>query len=537
MATREQIETALRNADAAGDVDAAKQLAGALKNMSVATERAPEGESNILPSLAMGARQAWDAGSQYLARAAEHSFPSVRPSRERMEAGMRDVFKGYGETFDPAQTTGNAIARGVGQAGITAPLVPAMKAGGVAKAAAQGGGVGAGSGFFTPVYDIPEGSDFFNEKRKQMGLSTVTGAGLGAVGNVVGKAIAPKIEAGVRAMLDAKVPLTAGQTLGGIAKGVEDRLAGFPFVGDIINRSRRESIEGFNRAIYSRAVEKFGAEGKALVKETPVGHDGIKAVGNFLSGKYEEALGKSVPAPLTKDFGRSLNHLKTMVPKALREDFQNIINAHVLPTPAGTITPSVAKSADSALGQLAAGYRGSSTESERQLGRALAQAQSELRELFASSNPQTAELIRAADHGWRTIAQMENAGAMIGADKGVFTPAHFMRAVKNSDKSLRDRQFARGDAWNQAFAEQAKHVLPNKVPDSGTAGRAALGLGVMGMVDAGTTAMLAAPYLPGVSPLVRAALSKRPAWAEPLADQVKRTAPYLGLLSGPLTNQ
>jgi hypothetical protein len=220
----------------------------------------------------------------------------------------------------------------------------------------------------------------------------------------------------------------------------------------------------------------------------------------------------------------------------MQDDFQAIINAHVIPSPGGTITPSVAKSADSALGQLAAGYRGSATESERQLGRALAQAQSELRNHFAKFNPQTAEQIRAADHGWRTITQMENAGGMQGAKDGVFSPAQFLNAVKRSDKSLRDRQYARGDAWNQKFAEDANRVLPSQVPDSGTAGRAALGMAAMGAVDMGTTAALTLPYLPGVSGATRALLTKRPEWAGPAAERLRGASPYLGLL-GPSLNQ
>lgn len=492
-------------------------------------------ESNIGASLAMGARQAWDAGAQVLGHAVSDVFPSLKPSVGQMEADMRRVNQGYQETFDPAQTTGNAIARGFGQAGVTGPLAPAMRAGGVAKAVGQGGAIGAGAGALTPVYDVPDGSTFWGEKRKQMGLSAGLGSVLGGAGNVLGKAIAPKLDEGAKALLDAKIPLTPGQTLGGMAKSVEDRLAGFPIVGDLINRGRRESLEGFNRAIYQRAVEKFGDEGKALVKGVPVGHEGIKAVGDFLSAKYEDALSKSVPAKLTPDFGRSLNHLKTMVPKALQDDFQSILDNAIQATPAATITPSVAKAADSMLGQASAGYKGSATEAERALGRALAQAQSELRQLFARSNPQTAAQIRAADHGWKTIVQMEKAGAMLGAE-GIFTAAQFKNAVKSSDKSLRDRASARGEAWNQEFAETANRILPNKVPDAGTAGRASMVLPFLDPTAAAVTLSTALPYLPGASQATRALLSKRPEWAAPLAEQVKLTAPYLGLL-GPLANQ
>ena len=94
-----------------------------------------------------------------------------------------------------------------------------------------------------------------------------------------------------------------------------------------------------------------------------------------------------------------------------------------------------------------------------------------MRQLFARNNPEAADLIRAADNGWATLVQMENAGAMLGAKNGLFTPAQFLNAVKRSDHSLRDRTFAHGDALNQDLAAAAKEVLPSSVPDSGTAGR------------------------------------------------------------------
>jgi hypothetical protein len=59
----------------------------------------------------------------------------------------------------------------------------------------------------------------------------------------------------------------------------------------------------------------------------------------------------------------------------------------------------------------------------------------------------------------------------------------------------------------------------------------------MGMVDMGTTAALTLPYLPGGRQITTGLLSKRPDWAEPLAERVKRASPYLGLLGGPLANQ
>lgn len=499
--------------------------------------RGREPDKTVYPHVKMGARQAWDASAQMLARGVEGIVPSVRNSREQMEAQIRADYEAYKARSDPDASTIASLLRGGGQSLAFGPLAPAMASRGIVGTAAQAAGIGAAGGVMTPVYDVPEGSSFWKEKAKQAGLGAAVGGPLGVAGNVLSKTVAPKIGEQVKALLDAKIPLTPGQTLGGIVKSIEDRAAGWPIVGDAIMSARSKGIDEFNRAMYRRALAPFGDEGAAVVNATTIGHDGIRKIGDFLSRKYEAALAQSVPSVIDDNFRRSVNQLHTMVPKALRDDFAAIINQQIVPTPGNTITPSVAKTADVELGRLAASYRGSAIAAERELARALGQAQAELRQLFARHNPNTAPLIRAADNGYRTLVQIENAGAMLGAKEGVFTPAQILNAIKKGDKSVRDRASARGEAHNQQFVEAADAVLPNKVPDSGTAGRLGL-LGVVARPDMallGGTAGLA--YTPGTSALLRAAMTKRPDWAEPLARQLQRASPYVGLLGAYQVNQ
>jgi hypothetical protein len=136
--------------------------------------------------------------------------------------------------------------------------------------------------------------------------------------------------------LDRGVRLTPGQGKGGVIAGIEERAAGYPIVGDVINKARRQSIEDFNRVIYKKALEPFGKEGAAVAGKTKVGNEGIQAVGDFLSDKYDDALARSVPAQVDKPFRAAINKLHAMVPKALKDDFATIINSNVEVTPAGT---------------------------------------------------------------------------------------------------------------------------------------------------------------------------------------------------------
>jgi hypothetical protein len=204
--------------------------------------------------------------------------------------------------------------------------------------------------------------------------------------------------------------------------------------------------------------------------------------------------------------------------------------------PAGTITPTIAKAADSEIGRLAAQYKGSVVGSEREYGLALAQAQAELRDLIARYNPNTAPVIKRANAGWAQLVQIETAAARVGAKDGIITPAQYMSAVKTTDRSLRDRDYAHGEALNQEFANDANKVLPSTYPDSGTTGRAitafVLGGGlshltppVLGGLGAGVAA-----YAPGVNQIVSKAIAgNRPQAAVTFSDLLKRAAPYAPL--------
>lgn len=512
-------------------------------------ERKPEIGLGYVADLAMGARQAWDAGAQLLARGVESVMPAgsraeaaVRGSREQLERDMGQNFANYKALTLPEQRAGAEFARGGGQALITAPLTPAMRVQSILAGLGLGAGIGAGSGALMPVYDAQDGGDFLSKKGAQMGEGAVAGAALGGAGVLAGKALDPAIDAGQKLLQKSGVRLTPGQAVGGMAKAVEDRLSTFPLIGDLINSRRVTGILDFNKAVYSKAVKPFGSEGAAVVKAAKPGHEGIRVVGDFLSNKYEDALRRSAPSVLDDQFRGGLAKVSEMVPGTMRDEFLSIVQRNVTGkiTPGGTLTPSVAKRAESELGRLAAGYRGSANFDQRELGAALRQAQSELRELVARNNPEVAPMIRAADEGWRTLVQMENAGALVGARDGIFTPAQFLSAgVKKSDKSLRDRAFARGEAWNQKLAEAAKDVLPNQVPNSGTPERLLTGLALGGGMDfvvpgSGMAAgAVGAAYLPGVNQFITQLLTaNRPRAVKTLGELARRGAPYAALGSG-----
>jgi hypothetical protein len=203
-------------------------------------------------------------------------------------------------------------------------------------------------------------------------------------------------------------------------------------------------------------------------------------------------------------------------------------------TPAGTLPPTAAKEAESELGKAIRDYSGSAIGSERVLGQALRQAQSNLRDAIAASNPVTGPAIQQVNKGLANLTQLENAGSMLGAKNGVISPAQYLNAVKRGDNSVRDRAFARGTAMNQDLGRAADNVLPSKYPDSGTAGRyifgtlAGGGLGALNPAIPAAGAIGTLAYTPWGQKALAALLARRPESAQATGDITKMLAPYLG---------
>lgn len=440
--------------------------------------------------------------------------------------------------FDWARLAGNVgnpanLAMGGIGAGATLPL-----------RIAAGVGTGAAMGAAAPVTE----GDYWAEKGKQVALGGAVGGALPAGAAAAARVVRPNTPANVNALLAEGVQMTPGQILGGAWKSAEEKLTSAPILGAAIRKGRTESIESFNRAVYKRALDPLGPQASAVAEAAPAGREGIQAVGNYLSAAYDDALARSAPSPVTQQFTASLAGLKSLLPKAAQDHFDDVVNATILGkvTPGGTLTPSVAKEAESILGREAATYMGSSVASERATGAALKQVQAELRDLIAQSNPKVAPEIQKINRAWADLVQMENAGAMLGAKEGVFSPAQYLNSVKRGDKSLRDRKFARGEALNQDFAQIADQVLSSRVPDSGTAGRLFLsGAGLGGIFAApmhtlGAAAGLGAGSLLYTQPgnaLATALLTSRPQAANQLAEFVRRSGNYLPPVGVPAIEQ
>lgn len=536
MATRTELEQALVNADRAGDTEAATALAIELKRTAepvkmfggmtipdIRRQLTAGGMGGAFgPDILMGARQVLDA----IAQLASHG---TGLGIKETEAAIKAAKEAYDKGFDPENTPGSSLARGAGQALATGPLMPAKAAAGLLASTGQAGITGGALGALTPVYGAGSESDFWREKLKDTGMGAALGAGLNVGVRGIARALSPAITPQAKMLQDEGVLLTPGQTGGRTAKVAEEKARSIPIVGDAITSAQKEGLDTFNQALYARTLRRLSPEAAQTARTFPVGNEGIKKTGDYLSSAYDEALALSKPAPVTKAFKDGLDNLQRLVPKSVRDDFadnmQRVVFERV--TPGNTLTPSEFKAAESELGQLVRSYKVSQNANDRLLADAYREAQAELRSLMASANPQTAPRIQAINQGWADLVPLEKAGARIGSKEGVVTPAAYRSAVQSTNATVRHRGFARGEARNQAFADAADAVLSSRYPDSGTAGRIGLGLGALGgaamFPPAAAAGAAAIPYLP----YIRNLMTQRPDVLNAAGTGLRKASPYL----------
>lgn len=372
-------------------------------------------------------------------------------------------------------------------------------------------------------------------------------ATLGALGgkladglvNGVARAVSPMVRPAVQKLIDAGVPLTPGQIMGGIPKAIEDKASSIPVVGDMINASRARGVDAFNRATVNRALDPIGLK---LPEDVATGHDAIAFAQDALSDTYNRllpALTMRADRRLASGVQRAVSGASSL-PAERQTQLQSIIQSKLVDAfdNTGAISGEGMKRADSELGRLARSYRGSVDPDQRDMGAILGNVQGELRSMVKRQNPQAAKIIDGVNSGYAALVRAENAATRAGNKGGVFTPPMLNSAVRQMDTSLRKRSVARGAAMLQDLASAGNEVLPSSVPDSGTAGRFLLGAGGLGGVLGATThdvtpAVLgvlgtgaaAAPYTKVGQKAATGILTSRPAGAKSLADLIRLLGP------------
>jgi hypothetical protein len=420
--------------------------------------------------IALGAKQRLDEAAAYL----ENKFGGQSINAALGFKNAADIKKETQAAVDEKrqldaplmQTVGGKVGNFIGQA---IPAVAAPGAGSLAGSVASGAALGA-------AQPTTEDESVLN--------NAALGAVGGAVGYGVGKAasriVSPNAATNpeVQLLKDEGVTPTIGQTLGGAANKVEEKLQSLPIMGDAIAAARGRSLQEFNNAAINRATAPIGVEVKG------VGQQAVKEAGDALSNAYNDVLSQIPHVTFDEQFANDVVQLnqmaKSLVPP-MQKKFNDTLDQIVLDrmSPQGSMLGDTFKSVDSELGLLASKYSKSQVASESELGDAILQLQNLLKQQMVRSNPQIAEKINAIDEGWANLVRVEGAARAAKNNNGIFTPAQLNSAVQAADDSVRKRAVARGTALMQDLGTAGQDVLGSKVPDSGTAGRAALSLGAL----------------------------------------------------------
>lgn len=395
----------------------------------------------------------------------------------------------------------------------------------------ESAGSGALIGAAAPVVD---GADYAEQKRSDIATGAIGGAVAPAALRGAARVVSPRTSGNVRLLREEGVNLTPGQTLGGAWQRSEEAMTSIPVVGDAIKRGQRRAIEDMNRAVANRALGEIGQ----TVPRGASGRELVSYVDEQLGRAYGDLLPRLNNIRADDAFLNDLATLSSMsreYGEQLGRQFDALLDGQVWNkfTNAGRISGEQMKQVDSALGRLARGYRRSDDFDRRQFGDAIASVRLSLRNLVARSHPERADELAAIDRGYANYVRMRDAAGMQGAQEGVFSGAQLSSAVRRGDASVGKGNFARGRAPLQDLSDAAKDVLGSKVPDSGTAmratmigGAAAAGAGAA-INPAAAIPFVAAPlaYSEPGKRVLNALLSRRPGWANSLAEMMRGGVP------------
>ncbi len=437
--------------------------------------------------------------------------------------------------FDGYRVLGNVLSPANAALASRAPMATSLL-GRVATGAAAGGA----SGLMNPVTN----GDFVDEKMKQVALGGAMGGAVPMITGGLARMVSPNasVNPNLNLLKAEGVKPTVGQSLGGWANAIEEKLQSMPIMGDAITAARGKTWDEARGAAFNRVLEPVG---KTLPKGVD-GNDAILAIRKTLNSEYERVL-PNLTTQADKPFAASVSSLKGMVqqgaldPKYAKQ-FNKTLQTRVLDKFQGqnSMSGETLKDTQSFLSNEIKRYGASQDPDARLLGDAYKELGAQLKDLSIRSNPKYADELKQIDTAWANFKRVQKAGSSVAAEDGLFNPAQLHNAVKAMDKSKDKARFAEGGALMQDLSGAAKATLGNKVNDSGTFGRMALGAGALGSgalnpaIPAGLLGG-AAMYSSPMQSLLRNAVSSRPAAAKPTAQAIRELSNYLvpaGVQSG-----
>lgn len=318
-------------------------------------------------------------------------------------------------------------------------------------------------------------------------MGALAGAGGSVAGYKTGNALA-KLARGVsnpsvNALRGEGVnALTVGQTFansgkaGAAVKGVEDRIAGLPVVGDMVNARRAEGYRQFNARAFDKALEPIGGTvGDA------VGEEAVERAQQQVSEAFTSALagrGVTPDEAFANDLGKAVMGVRSI--KRVGEEVTDEISEILRPYGdeamlSGEALDDISRS----LRSLKGAYRNDPLS--HRVGKQIDRVERAVFDLFDRQASGTIEGYNKARQAYRRLSVLEDAVLKAKNTEGVFSTGQLGMADRsNAVKYGGKRAAARGGGVFHDYQRAAQNVLPNKVPDSGTAGRVLIPLALVG---------------------------------------------------------
>ena len=410
---------------------------------------------------------------------------SVSEATKQIAGPAADVADIVGQVASPMPT------KLFGLAGKAAPKVAQA----VSKSpVAQGALMGAGQAALTPTSGDEKS---YMDMLKQKGEDALMGAGLGAGLSKAGQMVFnPKTSQYMKELKDMGMQyFTPGQLaadiplVGPSLQKLESSLTSVPFAGQTIASGLNKVNEQFNKAIGDRVLAPMGEK---VPKDVEAGPDLLKYVNDKISDAYDTITPKlslqnikfrdtsspSGTSSTVKVLGDKLKDVTQGLPSAPGNDMAGMVRAefdkYILDPLSnlaqnGKMTGEEFRNAEKNLGRVAYNYIRNPQFFE--VGKALRDMQSALRDQLAKQNPALADELNGIHLAFKRHLPMEQAAAYLGAENRVFSPSQLQSGVKATTRGK--GAFAQGQGQLYDEAQAGLNVLGAKPPDSGTAGRLA----------------------------------------------------------------
>jgi 2-hydroxychromene-2-carboxylate isomerase len=343
MATYEQVITALRAADAAGNVEDAKRLAAIAVNMRAAQQISPRtappsveytaeqlapatpedmGFSGNAPTETekLVGRTALGIGKGLInpALAAAQLVPAARPTVENIQRSYQEARANLGgEGFDVPELIGSIVN----------PVNRLIPMGGAAGSIAARGALGGAIGAATQplVGENLNTEQILAGKVEQLGLGAIVGRGASALAS----ALTPTLKAGTRELLESGVPVTPGQAYEGLGGALFRQIEKLDIPTMRVDKDKINL--GFTKAVGNDILAIVDDK---LPSNLTNGQQIFGYLQNKLTQYYDDALTKIGQVAPDQQFTQSLAQVQNTLrnelgdPKQVKS-FQNFLKANV----------------------------------------------------------------------------------------------------------------------------------------------------------------------------------------------------------------